>query len=160
MVSFKLITVGIADLKIASSPDILRTILGSCVGICLYDPEKYIGGLSHIMLPSTEGKQSRKEKYADSAIPLLLKKMEKMGAIREVLIAKIIGGAKMFELPENSAIGKIGENNVEMVKKILKEVNIEIIAEDVGGENARTIDFYIESGRVKIKTSKKNEKII
>ena len=49
---FNLINVGIADYAISSSPDILRTILGSCVGICLYDPELKIGGMCHIMLPS------------------------------------------------------------------------------------------------------------
>lgn len=56
--NFHFINVGIADMGIAKSPDILRTVLGSCVGICLYDPQKKIAGLSHIMLPSLTDRNS------------------------------------------------------------------------------------------------------
>ncbi len=157
---FRLITVGIAGLKTASSPDILRTILGSCIGICLYDPVSCVGGLSHIMLPSTECSNLNKGKYADTAIPLLLEEMEKSGAVKKRIIAKIIGGAKMFDISDNSMIGNIGNTNIDMVRKILSEINIEIVAEDVGGDSARTIDFYIESGMIKVKSPKNSIKMI
>ena len=50
----KNIVVGISELAVAQVPDILVTYaLGSCVGICLYDPVARIGGLSHILLPSS-----------------------------------------------------------------------------------------------------------
>ncbi len=155
MVNFNFITVKIADMKTAVSPDILRTVLGSCIGICLYDPEKRIGGLSHIMLPSSDDENPRKEKYADTAIPLLLEKMAKMGAEERRVTAKIVGGATMFKISVESLIGNIGNRNVDMVRRVLKDYRIKIIAEDVGGDYARTIDFYLENGMIKIKSPNK-----
>ena len=63
--SFDLVNVGIADMGVAESPNTLRTILGSCVGICIYDPKAKIGGLSHIMLPSSKKPSNNLKKYAD-----------------------------------------------------------------------------------------------
>lgn len=161
MVNFELVTVKIADQKTASSPDILRTVLGSCIGICLYDPEKRVGGLSHIMLPSSsDNDQARKEKYADTAIPLLLERLIKLGADKRRIIAKIVGGATMFKISVDSLIGNIGNRNVEMVKKVLKENKIKIVAEEVGADHARTIDFYLETGKVRIKGPNKAIKMI
>lgn len=150
--NFELVTVGIADMKIAKSPDILRTILGSCVGICLYDSINHIGGLAHIMLPTAEGRRVNPGKYADSAIPLLINKMLIKGADRRRLTAKLIGGATMFKISEDSLIGNIGGNNIIKVRQILKSYNIAILAEELGGDNGRTIDFYTLNGMVKIKT--------
>lgn len=158
--SFKLITVGIADLKIASSPDILRTILGSCVGICLYDTEKKIAGLSHIMLPRKSEFSDNMHKYADSSIPLLISEMEKAGAQSQKLEAKIVGGATMFKLAENGYMSEIGKNNIKMVKEILSDLNINIIAEDLGGDFGRTIDFYAEDGQLKVKSRGRFVRII
>jgi chemotaxis protein CheD len=157
---FNLINVGLADYGISSSPDILRTILGSCVGICLYDEKSRIGGMCHIMLPTyKEGSQSVK-KYADSAIPLALEEMGKRGANRSRVTAKIVGGAKMFNISERSIMGEIGGNNVHKVREVLAGLNIAVIAEDTGGNYGRTIDFYLENGDVKIKSMGKGEKTI
>jgi chemotaxis protein CheD len=152
--------VGIADLKVASGSDILRTILGSCVGICLYDAEAKVGGLSHIMLPVMKSKTSSEKKYADTAIPLLLEEMKKIGARKDKLIAKIIGGATMFNLSENSMMAEIGRNNIIKVKEILDEMKIRIIAEDTGGDYGRTIDFYMENGEIKVKSLGKEDRIL
>ena len=88
-----LINVGVAQVKISSSPSILRTILGSCVGICIYDRIKKIGGLAHILLPNDQVKGANPEKYADTAIPLLVNQLIKDGAKKEFMSAKIAGGA-------------------------------------------------------------------
>ena len=158
--NFRLINVGIADLQVAFSPDILRTILGSCVGVCLYDPGGQIGGLSHIMLPERNQYITNEKKYADSAIPLLLNRMLINGAVRERIIAKIVGGSDMVGFLNNVIISKIGENNIKMVKNVLNNINIKIIAEDVGGNFARTIDFYIEDGKISIRSLRHSEIIL
>jgi len=158
--AFELINVGIADYGVSRSPDILRTILGSCVGICIYDPQSKIGGLSHIMLPTSKREYVNIRKYADTAIPAMLLDMEKMGCSRNSLIAKITGGATMFKHTENSLMGDIGKNNITTVRKIHTNLGIKIVAEDVGGDYGRTIDFYLETGEVKIKTIGKETKII
>lgn len=153
---FKLVNVGIADFSVRRSPDILRTILGSCVGICLYDTINKIGGLAHIMLPTLKFKSSEK-KYADTAIPLMLNDVLKETGSKNDIVAKIIGGAQMFNVGENSIMGEIGKNNIIKVKEVLKELNIPIVAEDVGGDFGRTIDFYLDSGVVKIRTIGRKE---
>jgi len=158
--NFNLINIGIADYGISASPDILRTILGSCVGVCLYDPELTVGGMCHIMLPTYRDGSVSFKKYADSAIPLLLEDMEVRGGNRSRFTAKIIGGAKMFNVSEKSIMGEIGNNNIGKVREVLKSLNIAIIAEDTGGNYGRTIDFYLETGEVKIKAMYRGEKTI
>lgn len=160
MADFKLINIGIAEIGISSSPDILRTILGSCVGICLYDPVKKIGGLSHIMLPELKSPSSSPKKYADTAIPLLISELEKNGAAKNRLISKIIGGATMFKLSENSMMSEIGRGNIAKVRTILDGLKIKIVAEDVGGDYGRTMDFQLDTGDIRIKSIGKPEKTI
>ena len=103
----KQIKVGIADMNTAVSPDIIMTIgLGSCVGITLYDGVNRIGGLSHIMLPDSTQFSSVNNamKFADLAIPMLIEKLEKLGARKRNLKAKIAGGASMFKFKDKSMI--------------------------------------------------------
>jgi len=157
---FKLISVGIADYRIATAPDILRTILGSCVGVCCYDSERKIAGLAHIMLPSKNTHGTNEKKYADTAIPLLLRDMERAGARRDSITAKIMGGASMFKLNGAGLMSEIGMNNANKVRAVLTDLNIAIIAEDIGGDYGRTVDFYSADGMVKIKSIGKEVKML
>lgn len=136
------IKVGIGDLNIAKTPDKLITLgLGSCIGIALIDSINKIAGLSHIMLPDSKAfsNVNNPMKYADTAIPLLVQKLIVSGANKNNLKAKIAGGASMFSFADKSPIMDIGRRNAEAVKSILKELNIPIIAEDIGGNKGRTM---------------------
>lgn len=156
------ITVGISDLNIAKGSDTLVTYaLGSCVGICLYDPVTKVAGLSHIMLPSSTlvpGVVGKTEmKFADTAIVLLLRKMEAAGAGRIRIKAKIAGGAQMFAAVTGSSIANIGKRNVEAVKSTLQSLHIPIIAEDTGKDYGRTVWFPAETGIMRITSANKGE---
>lgn len=156
----KTITVGISDLNIARSPDILVTYaLGSCVGICLYDQPAKIAGLSHIMLPSSELSRdpSQSYRYADTAIVILIKKMEAAGANKSRLKAKIAGGAQMFAAISNSSISNIGQRNVDAVRSMLQKLRIPIIADDTGKDYGRTLYFSAEDGSMRIKSVNRGE---
>ena len=147
--------VGMADLKICSSPDVLSTLgLGSCIGICLYDPGTKVSGLAHIMLPSSESikNNSNIAKFADTAIVKLVDDMVKAGANRRRFVAKIAGGAQMFAFSSQSDSMKVGQRNAESVRKILKDMSIPILADDTGGNYGRTIEFYSTTGVLLIKT--------
>jgi chemotaxis protein CheD len=151
----KEIKVGIADLNVAASPDRLITIgLGSCIGITLYDKILGIGGLVHIMLPdSTQFKTVNNPiKFADLAIPMLLQRMEKLGAAKRNLRAKIAGGASMFNFSDKSMIMDIGNRNSDAVKVMLEKLSIPVVGEDVGGNKGRTMIFHTNSGIVQIRT--------
>ncbi len=141
------ITIGIADMKLAKGNGMLVTYaLGSCIGICLYDPLIKLGALVHVMLPlNMETGRKNPMKYADTGIRETLKKMESMGAVRSRITAKIAGGAKMFETSSES-MGNIGQRNIESVHLNLKREGIRLLKEDVGGKVARTLLFDVASG--------------
>ena len=150
----QMIKVGMADLNICKFPDALTTLgLGSCVGVALYDVDKKIGGMIHVMLPdSTKFKVvSNPAKFADSGIEVLIKKMADAGANPKALTAKIAGGAQMFAFSSDNDMLRIGDRNVEAVKNILSKKGIRIIAEDTGNNYGRTIEFYTKNGKLLIK---------
>lgn len=153
------ITIGIGDLKVCKPPDILVTYaLGSCVGVCLYDMATKVGGLSHIMLPESNADSRAKTpmRFADSALPMLVDQMVRMGASRARLTAKIAGGATMFATASDKF--NIGERNLEAVRKFLRENRIPILAEDVGLDYGRTQFFYPETGVMEIRAAAKGNK--
>ncbi|MBM7854232.1 chemotaxis protein CheD [Desulfohalotomaculum tongense] len=149
------IQVGIADYKVAAAPNKIITLgLGSCVGVTLYDPKIKVGGLLHIMLPdSTQFKNVNKPaKFADLGIPLILEELERKGAVKTRLQAKLAGGAQMFSGMDKKFILNIGQRNAEMTRKILKSLGIKILAEELGGNRGRTMILDLNSGVVTIRT--------
>ncbi len=146
----KVVRVGMGELKLASPPQILSAILGSCVGVVVYDEEKKIAGMAHVMLPRILKNEriARVEmkaypgKYATYAVPVLVKELRKNGAIS--IKAKIAGGANMF--PElHNAVLDVGAENVAAVKKLLEDLGIPVVAEDVGGNRGRSVFFDPET---------------
>ena len=150
----KVIKVGMADLNICKSPDIITTLgLGSCIGLTLYDPVTKIGGLVHYMLPDSTQMRNNSNiaKFADTGIDELLKQMLRAGANRTRLVAKIAGGAKMFSVSGSSNISNIGERNALAAKAKLKQLRIRLIAEDTGLNYGRTVELHCETGDFYIK---------
>ncbi len=159
----KKIKVGMADLNTVKAPGILTTLgLGSCVGIALYDRYNKIAGLAHVMLPSSNEirNNENKSKFVDTGIDLLINMMVEEGAVKKYITAKIAGGSQMFSFNNNSSILKIGERNVLATKMKLKELNIDIISEDTGGNYGRTIELNAEDGSLLVKTIGHGVKII
>ncbi len=160
----EIIKVGMADLKTCKSPDGLITLgLGSCVGIALRDPQTKIGGLAHIMLPDStaiRGSNQNIAKFADTGIVELLAQMEKMGAVRSRIVAKLAGGATMFKFQGNSDMVQIGERNVAASRKKLKELNIPVLAADTGANYGRTVTFFPETGEFHIRAVGRSESVI
>ena len=157
------IKVGMADLNICKSPDMITTLgLGSCIGIALYDPVTKIGGLAHIMLPDSTQMRNNTNiaKFADTGIEELVKRMIAAGASKSRLVAKIAGGAKMFEVSGVSAIGNVGERNALASKAKLKQMGIPLKAEDTGLNYGRTVELYTETGEFRIKSVGKTVKTI
>lgn len=160
----EVIKVGMADLKTCVSPDSVTTLgLGSCVGIAIRDPATKIGGLAHIMLPDSTAMRNSQQniaKFADTGIEELVRQMEVLGAKRSRMVAKIAGGADMFNFHGSSSVGLVGERNAEATKAKLKELKIPILAEDIGANYGRTVIFYPETGEFHIRAVGKNMTII
>lgn len=157
------IKVGMADLKTAKAPDTLTTLgLGSCIGIALWDSTTKIGGLAHIMLPDSTKirNNSNVAKFADTGIVELVRQMEALGVPRRRMVAKIAGGAKMFEVAGTTSVGNIGEKNAIASKKTLQELGIPILAEDTGLNYGRTVELDCSNGDYIIKAVGKSVKKI
>jgi chemotaxis protein CheD len=146
-------------MNVTGRPGVLITYaLGSCVGICLYDSLAGVSGLSHILLPDSSicPGDPNHMKFADTAVQALITSMEKAGARRVRLTAKIAGGAKLF----GDSTLQIGERNVAAVKAQLARFNIPIVAEDTGLNYGRTVEFHADDGKVFVKTALKGSKAI
>ncbi|MCI8483592.1 MAG: chemotaxis protein CheD [Lachnospiraceae bacterium] len=157
------IKVGMADLNICKAPDMITTLgLGSCIGIAVYDPVVKIGGLAHIMLPDSTQMRNNSNiaKFADTGIEELIKRVMAAGANKRRLVAKIAGGAKMFQVSGLSTIGNVGDRNAEASRIKLKQLGIPLLAEDTGLNYGRTVELYPATGEFYIKAVGKSLKII
>lgn len=146
-----IVKVGMADLNVIQGQGLIRTTgLGSCVGVTLFDPMLKVAGLAHVMLPSSEIAREgalNRAKYADTAIPELIRRLTDLGASTHRLVAKMAGGSQMFTFVGKGGDSlRIGPRNVESCKGMLSELRIPLLAEDTGGNYGRTIELDCETG--------------
>jgi chemotaxis protein CheD len=147
-----------AALFASKEPKFINTILGSCVAICIWDPILKIGGMNHYMLPFWNGQGLASPKYGNIAIEKLIQKMVQFGSNPRNLVAKVFGGGEVIDVKHNSF--NIGIRNIEVAFNSLKEYNIPIKAQSVGGKNGRKIQFNTLTGEVKMKIISRSEKIL
>ena len=147
--------VGMADMKAVKHPGMLTTLgLGSCVGICLYDPVSKVAGMAHCMLPDSTQitNNSNLAKFVDTATIRLINDMARLGANKRSIVAKLAGGAQMFNFTGTDNSMRVGDRNVDASLKILRELGILIKAQDVRENYGRTIEFFTDDGRLLVKT--------
>ncbi len=137
--------VGIGDLRVIRGTGRLRTLLGSCIGLVLHDPKKSVGGLAHIVLPASHGDCSQPGKYADTAIPELLRSIERAGGQTRQLVAKLAGGADMFN---SGRVNGIGALNLAMTERLLQEAGIPVLGQHCGGLQGRRMVYNVQTGSV------------
>lgn len=150
------ICVNIAEFAVVDTPTVIETrSLGSCVAIVLFDATTRTSGLAHIMLPDSKKVNigGKPGKYADVAIEAMLNKMLGLGVNKGSIVAKIAGGACMFSGLSVSDFMNIGLRNVSAIKTVLKELKINLIAEDTGGSYGRTVEFHTDTGKFIVKST-------
>ncbi len=150
-----IITIFAGEYYTSNKREVISTVLGSCISVCLFDTKKGIGGMNHFMLPTGSGnnfvnKSSglQKEKltenslrYGITSMEVLIAQMQKKGAKRENLQAKIFGGGRVITL--KSTAPSIGEKNINFARAFLHTEGISIESEDVGDNAGRKI-FYLQ----------------
>jgi chemotaxis protein CheD len=159
-----IIEIAMGGLGITSpEKNILQTFVGSCVAICIYDPQAKIAGMAHVMLPknnSSDPNPKPEGKFADVALKTLLERLIANGAKLNRLKAKMAGGANVFQNEGKQTIFNIGLRNVDTIRSTLAEKNIPIVSEDVGANNGRWVIFDIKSSEMQVKERTKGVKII
>lgn len=138
-------SIRMGEMAVASGQAVLRALLGSCLGLALYDSSRQVAGLAHIVLPHSRGKTDLPAKFVDTAIPAMVREMERVAGGPLRLQAKMAGGANMFA---SRVANTIGKQNIEMTEQLLKELRIPIIARHVGGEKGRNMRLESGTGRV------------
>ena len=148
-----LIQVKMGDMHAAHNPTTLQTTgIGSCIVIILYDPIAKVGAMAHAMLPAAPAEPvSSPLRYVPNAIDAMLQELTAMGAHRDRLLAKLIGGAHMFSMYGTGRRG-IGAENIASARKKLADENIPIAAEELGGSVGRTASIDLVSGVCSVET--------
>ena len=140
--------VSTGDVATSNKPVIMRTILGSCVAVCLYDPSVPAGGMNHILLPGSylDGRSTRLGVYA---MELLINELMKLGGDRRRFVAKAFGGANVMRGLKTTTIG---DDNADFVRNFLAAERIPMVAERLGGNHAVEISFSTDSGRAVVRS--------
>ena len=135
-----------STMYVSKDPKWVITILGSCVAVCMHDRKRAIGGINHFMLPYWNGDGLESPKYGNVAIGQLFTKLLDFGAKKEDIVCKIFGGGEV--LGENILIYNVGQRNIELANKMIREMGITIVNSSTGGKLGRKIYFNSSTGEV------------
>ncbi len=138
-------SIRMGEMAVAINDGVLRTLLGSCIGLVLYDRKCKVGGLAHVVLPESRGKTDRPGKFVDTAIPALMRDMQRLagGAIEPT--ARIAGGANMFAM---EVVETIGRENSEASELSLEALRIPIVGRHCGGNQGRRMSLDTATGLI------------
>jgi chemotaxis protein CheD len=146
--------VRVADWATAREGTIVTLGLGSCVAIVLHDAQSGAGGLAHVLLPSPTLARDRDNpaKFPETAVPLLITRLAELGAARERLRARLVGGAAMFANLSAPGVAQMGERNVLASREALKAARIPVVGEDTGEDYGRSVFLSLPEGRLEIRS--------
>ena len=139
---------------VTRNPELITTVLGSCVSACIRDPINGVGGMNHFLLPLNRGEEWTSEsppldlasRYGAYAMEHMINDILKHGARRESLEVKIFGGSRII-----NTMTDVGNSNIRFVRNYLEVENLKLVAEDVGGSNPRKVLYIPETGKVMVK---------
>ena len=138
----EIISVIQGEFAVSQKPNaVMSTVLGSCIGACLFDPEAGIGGMNHFLLPEAKTGDGQNVKFGAYLMELLINRLLRAGAARNRLQAKLAGGGKM-----NQHLKGVGEQNIAFARRYLENESIPIVWESLGGIRARRINFVPTTG--------------
>ena len=135
------------ELIFSKKPVTIRTVLGSCVAVTIYDKINKFGGMVHYLLPNSSNREVS-TKYGDVAVPTLINKFIQAGSKKQSLEATIIGGA--FIIFDESEVFFIGDRNIETAQQILKQNEIRVVSTNTGGEHGRRVIFNMLTNKIEI----------
>lgn len=125
--------------------------LGSCIALCIYDPVEKLSGMAHLLLPCDRydwDTDHAPAKYITSGAPLLISRMLQKGSLKENLIIKVAGGAKVLTVPGDNSFLDIGLKNIAEIKSTLDRQGLKICQKEGGGNVGRTVWFFTDTGRI------------
>lgn len=136
------------QIHVSVTPQKVILILGSCAGVCVWDPLSGVGGAAHYLLPSWDGRGMASPRYGTVAIQKLLEQLIEAGAKRGQLQAKVFGGGCLFDSMRGSQARKdsLGERNVDTAIALLAKAHIPVVSAEVGKDRGQRIVFHTATG--------------
>lgn len=136
----KLLEIG--EFFVTKKPMLLRTVLGSCVSVCLYNRFNGHAAMNHFLIPSASYQEMQTDpgKCGKSSCEMIVQALMDADPNVSHYTAQVFGGANMFDLADS--IGDLGERNARIAEQVLTEYRIRIIHQETGGTKGRSIYFY------------------
>lgn len=150
------LVVDVADLKVMADPSVRLVTygLGTCIAVTLWDRWKGVGGLLHFKLPESRLMKARAQEtpslFGDTGIRLLFQQAFALGASKDRLLVKLIGGSDQGMADNVFAVGR---KNAELARTLLGEMGIRVEAEDTGGALARNVILDLSNGQVSVSSA-------
>lgn len=138
------------DVFVGTDRHRIRTLLGSCVSIVLWHPQRRVGAMSHFMLGDRPGEPDRRGldgRYGEEAMQLMLAALRGWRVAAGECKGKLFGGGSMLAGPRSRAMD-VGRRNGEAARRLLRSHGIEVVAESLFGDGHRQVIFEVGSGAV------------
>jgi chemotaxis protein CheD len=139
----------LGDVHAALEPTRVKTLLGSCIAVCLYDPVQAVGGMNHFMLPRGTVEDAESPRFGVPAMERLIGDVQAVGGLPTRFVAKVFGGAHVLDIEES--VASVPQRNITFIRTFLGARGIPVLAQDVGGYDPRHVHFDTATGRVLIK---------
>lgn len=146
------VTIHIGGVYASREPAVIKTVLGSCIAVCLFDPDARIGGMNHFMLPAPgHGAEGVVEpsRFGVHSMELLIAAVQKLGGDRRRLQAKVFGGGHVLRIAENG--NGVPQQNIRFIEEFTQAEAIAVINRDLGGYLPRRLHFYTDTGKAYVK---------
>ena len=148
------------EVYVSTEGELISTVLGSCIAVCIRDQLAGVGGMNHFMLPRLKGAVEGVSatggdaaRYGNWAMEFLINEILKNGGRRERLEIKVFGGGQVLSEME---FMDVGQANIDFVFSYLMQENFSVKTHDVGGVYPRKVQYFSESGVVRVKRFRKN----
>jgi chemotaxis protein CheD len=148
------VIIGVGDMAVSNNASVTLSTyaLGSCIGVVAYDPGIKAGGLLHFMLPdstiSPDKAKTKPAMFADTGMPMMMRALNGLHVDPSRMRLFLAGGACVLQGTDPF---KIGERNIEAVKRFVQKYNLRVIGSDVGGIVNRTVHLEISTGKITMK---------
>lgn len=139
------VAIHVGQLFATRAPTLIRTLLGSCISACLYDPIVKLGGMNHFLLPDAEGSQTDSARFGVHAMEELIFRMQSLGGDRRRLKGKVFGGGHVLDTADSE--DSVPRRNVRFIEEFMGVEGIPVVSRDLGGREGRVVVFATDSGR-------------
>lgn len=141
------------QLVITREPQVVVTVLGSCVTVTMFERRSRLAAICHTVLPRPRegeppvGAQTR-FRYATHALPAMFEAYRRARIRPDAIEVKLFGGADVIGHGCTTGSGRVGADNVATVRQLLQDAGLSIAAENTLGQRGRKLLFNTVTGEV------------